>query len=400
MSYAPLRSSEVSTPGLPLEGYRVIDLTMNMSGPLATMLLADQGADVVKVEPPGGDPIRQVGSGSPGLTAYFANLNRNKRSIVVDLKTDHGVGIVRHLATQADVFVENFRPGVADRLGVGATALRALNQQLVYLAISGFGPAGPRRDAPAYDHVVQALSGMASLQAGNTGEPSLVRHGLVDKATAYTAAQAITAALLQRHRSGEGAVIDVSMLDVAIGFLWPDGMMDRTVEAPERDLPSIARSFRLTRTSDGFISVVTLTDRQWSGMMAAVAMEADERSGSVQGRMQHGAQTMREVVRRLGTMTTVEALARLSEHGVPCAPVVDLDALTTEPQVVASDTIQFLDHPVLGPLRQPRPAARWRDGTDRWKPAPTLGQHTDEILAASGLDPARIEQLRADRVVS
>jgi crotonobetainyl-CoA:carnitine CoA-transferase CaiB-like acyl-CoA transferase len=388
------------TPGLPLEGYRVIDLTMNMSGPLATMLLADQGADVVKVEPPGGDPIRKVGSGSPGLSAYFANLNRNKRSIVVDLKTDDGVGIVRDLAAQADVFVENFRPGVADRLGVGAVALCPANPQLVYLAISGFGPAGPRRDAPAYDHVVQALSGMASRQADHTGEPSLVRHGVVDKATAYTAAQAITAALLQRHRSGQGAVIDVSMLDVAIGFLWPDGMMDRTVEAPERDRPSIARSFRLTRTSDGFISVVTLTDRQWSGLVAAVAIDVDERSGSIEGRMQHGAQTMREVVRRLGTMSTVEALARLSEKGVPCAPVVGLDALSAEPQVIASDTIQLIDHPVLGRLRQPRPAARWRDGTDRLEPAPTLGQHTDEILAAAGMDPARIEQLRWEGVVS
>ncbi|MEY2430500.1 MAG: hypothetical protein QOC92_225, partial [Acidimicrobiaceae bacterium] len=206
----------------PLAGIRIIDLTSNMSGPLATMMLADQGADVVKVEPPTGDAIRTVGTGHDGMSAYFANNNRGKRSITVDLSTDAGRDVVRRLTADADVFVQNFRPGVIERLGLDSGLLCAANGRLVYASISGFGNRGPLAGAPAYDHVVQALSGFAAIQSAGTSEPSMVRHGVIDKATAYTLAQAVTAALLQRERTGRGARVDVSMLDVAIAFLWPD----------------------------------------------------------------------------------------------------------------------------------------------------------------------------------
>jgi crotonobetainyl-CoA:carnitine CoA-transferase CaiB-like acyl-CoA transferase len=368
--------------GQPLTGYHVVDLTMNMSGPLATMLLADQGATVIKIEPPAGDPIRKVGPGSRGLSAYFANLNRNKSSVVVDLKSEEGIEVVLDLVATADVFVQNFRPGVAERLGLGASDLCTQYPRLVYLAISGYGPTGPLRDAPAYDHVVQAMSGMAARQAVGSEPASLVRHGLVDKSTAYIAAQAITAALLDRHRTGVGAVIDVSMLDVAIGFLWPDGMMEHTCESAEIDLPPIARSFRLTKTCDGLVSIVTLTDQQWSALASALDIKADERAQSVEGRMRHGAETMRAVARRLGEMTTEEVVSRLTEAGVPCAPVIELSDVARLPQVMANDLLPVREHPVLGRIRQPRPAARWRGGIDRWEPAPTLGEHTRQVLAA------------------
>ena len=188
----------------PLAGIRIIDLTTNMSGPLATMVLADQGADVVKVEPPAGDAIRTVGTGHAGMSAYFANNNRGKRSIAIDLTKDAGRDVVRRLTADADVFAQNFRPGVVDRLGLSAQSLQAENPRLVYASISGFGTAGPLADAPAYDHVVQALSGFAAIQTAGTTEPSMVRHGVIDKATAYTLAQAITAALFQRERTGQG----------------------------------------------------------------------------------------------------------------------------------------------------------------------------------------------------
>jgi crotonobetainyl-CoA:carnitine CoA-transferase CaiB-like acyl-CoA transferase len=203
----------------PLAGIRIIDLTTNMSGPLATMVLADQGAAIVKVEAPAGDAIRSVGTGHAGMSAYFANNNRGKRSIAVDLSTDAGRHVVRRLAADADVFAQNFRPGVIERLGLDAKSLMAANPRLVYASISGFGTTGPLADAPAYDHVVQALSGYAAIQSAGTSEPSMVRHGVIDKATAYTLAQAVTAALLQRERTGRGTRIDVSMLDVAIAFL-------------------------------------------------------------------------------------------------------------------------------------------------------------------------------------
>src|SRR4051794_25638736 len=170
----------------PLAGVRIIDLTSNMSGPLATMVLADQGADVVKIEPPSGDAIRTVGSGHEGMSAYFANNNRGKRSIAIDLSTETGRDIVRRLVAGADVFAQNFRPGVIERLGLDAASLMASNPRLVYASISGFGTDGPLADAPAYDHVVQALSGFAAIQSAGTSEPSMVRHGVIDKATAYT----------------------------------------------------------------------------------------------------------------------------------------------------------------------------------------------------------------------
>src|SRR5690242_3782985 len=194
----------------PLAGIRIIDLTTNMSGPLATMMLADQGADVVKVEAPAGDAIRAVGTGHDGMSAYFANNNRGKRSIAVDLSNDAGRDLVRRLAADADVFAQNFRPGVVERRGLGADVLMAANPRLVYASISGFGTTGPLADAPAYDHVVQALSGYAAIQSAGGGEPSMVRHGVIDKATAYALAQAVTAALFQRERTGRGTRIDVS----------------------------------------------------------------------------------------------------------------------------------------------------------------------------------------------
>ena len=229
----------------PLAGVRVVDLSTNMTGPLATLVLAQQGADVIKVEPPAGDVIRKVGTGRGGTTAYFSNLNRAKRSIVVDVQRPAGLELVARLAGAADVFVQNFRPGVVERLGLGPDELCAANPSLVYVSINGFGRTGPLAAQPAYDHVVQALSGIAAAQAdAKTGTAALVRHGIVDKATGYTAAQAVTAALFARSRTGTGTCIDVSMLDTALNFLWPDAMMNHTCLDEVTVVPSIANTFR------------------------------------------------------------------------------------------------------------------------------------------------------------
>jgi crotonobetainyl-CoA:carnitine CoA-transferase CaiB-like acyl-CoA transferase len=389
--------------GGPLAGYRIVDLTMNMSGPLATMVLADQGADVIKVEPPGGEVIRRVGMGRGGTSSYFSNLNRSKRSIVIDLQNPRGHELLLRLVDGADVFVQNFRRGVAERLGLGAAALRAGRPRLVYASVSGFGESGPFADAPAYDHGVQALSGIAARQADpRGGDPDLVRHGIVDKSTAYTTAQAITAALLARERTGEGATISVSMLDVAINFLWPDGMMNHTcLDEDVTVVPAVAGSFRLSKTADGFVSVVTLTDEQWQGMVTASGVAVDERALSVEGRMKHGGETMRAVKKALGEMSTAEVVERMMANEVPCAPCVGLEDLRTHPQIVASGVIEEIDHPALGRIAQPRPAPRVSGVPDAARtPAPAAGEHTDEILADAGLAPAEIEQLRAGSVIS
>jgi crotonobetainyl-CoA:carnitine CoA-transferase CaiB-like acyl-CoA transferase len=381
----------------PLEGVRVLDVTLNMSGPLATMILADQGADVIKVESRQGDIIRGVGTRRGDTSAYFANCNRNKRSIVVDLQTPEGIELLLGLAETADVFVQNFRFGVAERLGIGARAVRARNPGLVYVSISGFGPTGPMHELPAYDHVVQALSGIGARQTDGAGAPGLVRHGLVEKATAYTAAQAITAALLARHRTGEGDDIEVSLLDSALAFFWPDGMMAHTCLDPElaggRD---VAGSFRLTRTADGYVSVVTMTDAQWSGLLRAVGLGADERTATLEARQRHGGEIMREVARLMGELPTDEVVARLGEEGVPCAALVPLDEVAAVPQVVANRSLVEYDHPTLGRIRQPRPAARFTAGpaeSTGLEPSPGLGQHTAAVLSEAGYGDAEVADL-------
>ncbi len=387
----------------PLAGIRVIDLTSNMSGPLATMVLAEQGADVVKVEPLAGDLIRTVGTGRHGMSAYFANLNRAKRSIAVDLSTAAGAEVVTRLAATADVFVQNFRPGVIERLGLGPEGLMAANPRLIYGSISGFGLDGPLATDPAYDHVVQALAGFAALQAGADG-PDLVRQGAIDKASAYTLAQAITAALLQRATTGQGVRIDVSMLDVALAFVWPDGMMNNTCVGEVEVLPPVSRSFRTTPTADGHVVLVTLTAKQWSGLTEAIlTSEGDDAGGDLSdtgARMAGGAAIMRSVRERLRSMPTAEVVDRLRRADVPCAPVLALDQLHLDPQIEASGILDELEHPVMGAIRQAGPAPVV-DGQRLalGHPAAEVGAHTRSVLTESGWSEAEVDELVAAGVV-
>lgn len=386
---------------LPLHGVRVVDLTTNMSGPLATMVLAEQGADVVKVEPLAGDLIRSVGTGRNGMSAYFANLNRGKRSVCVDLGTEAGRDLVLELADGADVFVQNFRPGVVERLGVDPDTVMARNGSLIYASISGFGTEGPLAKAPAYDHVVQALAGYCALQ-GDDAAASMIKQGIVDKATSYTTAQAVSAALFARTRTGRGARIDVSMLDVALAYLWPDGMMNDTVIEPEKVLPPVARSFKVTPTADGFVSLVTLTASQWSALVAALSDDADASPdlSDTADRMASGAAIMREVRGKVAALTTDEVIARLRQADVPCAPVLRLDELHHDEQIVASGILHEIDHPVMGAIRQPAPAARLDgDHLPMGTPAALAGAHTREVLTELGYDAARIDALAAAAVI-
>ncbi len=214
----------------PLSGYRIIDVTQMLSGPMATMILGDQGADVIKVEPPGtGDLTRGMGAGSRGIPPTFAIINRNKRSMALNLKDHRGLAVMKHLIAGADVFVQNFRPGRAERMGLGEAELRRLKPDLIYVSISGFGDRGPYVERRVYDPVIQALSGLAAIQTDHkTGRPQMMRLIIPDKVTALTAAQAITAALLARERTGEGQHVRLAMLDAVIAFLWPEGMARHT----------------------------------------------------------------------------------------------------------------------------------------------------------------------------
>jgi crotonobetainyl-CoA:carnitine CoA-transferase CaiB-like acyl-CoA transferase len=384
----------------PLSGYKVVDLTANMTGPYATMLLAEQGAHVIKVEPAGGEVIRRVGTGRDGLSAYFANLNRSKQSIVMDLSMPDAVAALMRIVADADVFVQNFRPGVVESLGVGPDDVCSVNPSIVYASISGFGRVGPLAGLPAYDHVVQALSGMAARQAdGRGGPPALVRHGLVDKVTGLFAAQSITAALLGRAKSGSGGRIEIAMLDAAIHFLWPDGMMNHTcLDDDVVELPPISAGFRLTETADGHVAMITVTDAQWAGMLKAVELDAvfdqpDFRT--VEGRMRNGGRVMREVAQVIRTLATDEVVERMRFNDVPCMPVVDLEDVATHPQVVAAGVVERTEHPLLGPIVQPRPPARFiDDGEPERFAARVPGEDTDSVLAAAGFGADEIGDLR------
>src|SRR5437868_2050690 len=252
----------------PLHGFRIVDLTSNVAGPLATMILGDQGADVIKVEAPDGDSTRAGANRRGGLSAGFLNNNRNKRSIALDLKHPAALDALKRLAIGADAFIQNFRPGVADRLGVGEAAIRAVAPDIVYVSISGFGEKGPYAQAPAYDPVIQGFSGLATVQAGSDRErPRLLRTILPDKLTAITASQAITAALLARERTGEGQHVRLSMLEAVVAFLWPSDMSGQTFVGDEPARQEPAPAFDLNyETAEGYMTVAALTDRQWAGL--------------------------------------------------------------------------------------------------------------------------------------
>lgn len=383
----------------PLDGIRVVDMTAMISGPLATMLLADQGADVIKVEPPEGDLVRRMGVGQHGLSATFLSANRGKRSVVLDLKSQAGLEALRRLVATADVFVQNFRPGAAERMGIGEAALRAIRPDLVYVSISGFGETGPYAGKRVYDPVIQALSGLAAIQADrDTGRPRMIRTIIPDKLTAMTAAQAITAALFARARSGAGQHVRLAMLDAMIAFLWPEGLVTLTfpdqAHAPARAQLSQDLVYR---TSDGYITVGAVSDAEWAGLCRALGQPQwldDPRFNTPAGRVANAAERLAQTQTVLETNTSAHWLAVLDAEDVPCAPILGRDDLLAHPQIVENAIVEELHWPDVGRARQPRPAAKFSATPAHiGGQAPKLGADTAAVLREIGYQTAEIERL-------
>jgi crotonobetainyl-CoA:carnitine CoA-transferase CaiB-like acyl-CoA transferase len=382
----------------PLEGFRIVDLTTMVSGPLATMILADQGADVVKVEmPQGGDHTRQVATRRGGVSASFLNNNRNKRSIALDLKTPQGLEAVKRLVAGADVFIQNFRPGVAERLGLGYEALKPINPRLVHVSIAGFGFAGPFADKPVFDPLVQSLSGLTTVQAGSDeARPRLVRTILPDKLTGFAAAQAICAALLARSRTGEGQEVRLSMLDCVLSFLWGSDMGGHTFIGDELD-KEVAQSWidLIYETRDGYISVAVMRHQEWCGLAAAAERPewtADPRFRNSEGLDTHKHARLELTQSVLRERTTAEWIERLEAHGVPCAPVLTRREAIRHPQIEANGILLESDHPQAGRLRQARTPAQFSATPSELRfTAPALGEHSREILVEAGFSPNEID---------
>lgn len=389
----------------PLEGYRVVDVTQMISGPVATRILGDQGADVIKVEPHTGDLTRGLGGAGRKMSPIFATTNRNKRSLALDLKSAEGLEVLHRLVVTADVFVQNFRPGAAERMGIGEPALRALNRELIYVSISGFGERGPYAHKRVYDPVIQALSGLASIQGGSSGRPRMLRLIVPDKLTAVTAAQAITAALLARERTGQGQHVRLAMLDAVVAFLWPEGMARHTFlgEGIGLSRPPEVRDL-VFETRDGYMTAGTVALREWHAFCRAVERPEwleDPRFRSAAGLVKHADARLELMADVLRTRTTAEWLEILDAAQVPCAPILTRDQLVRHPQLVENGLVVESDHPNTGRMQQARPPERFElTPSELRRPAPLLGEHSDEVLAELGWSGDEVARLRERGVVA
>ena len=352
----------------PLAGYRIVDLTTMLTGPWATSMLGDQGADVIKVEVPGtGDHTRNLGNRRGGLAANFLNINRSKRSLTLNLKHPEGRAALEKLAASADVFIQNFRPGVVERLGVAEPDIRKVAPEVVYVSISGFGERGPLAERPAYDPVVQALSGLTTIQAGSDqARPRLIRTILPDKLTALMASQAVSAALLSRERTGKGQHVRLSMLDVVLGFMWASDMGGLTfVDQPLVHQAAASFIDLIYETRDGYMTLSTMSDKEWAGLARAFGMPElleDPRFATPQQRDRNVNDRLALVQDVLKTRTTREWLEIFQREDVPSAPALTRHQVIEHPQVVASEILVEHAHPVAGRVRQTRVPARF-EGT-------------------------------------
>ncbi|MEP1442677.1 MAG: CoA transferase [Hyphomicrobiales bacterium] len=390
----------------PLHGVKILDMTSMISGPTTTLILADQGAEVIKVENPNyGDHTRIVSTRQNGFSASFLNNNRNKKSVAIDLKSDKGIGALKKLVADCDVFIQNFRPGVIDRMGLGEDVIREIVPNIIYCSISGFGHEGPYAKKPVYDPLIQALSGLATVQGGSDDvRPRLVRTILPDKLTGYAASQAITAALFSRTKTGEGQHIRLSMLDAIISFLWGSDMGGHTFVGNELKQET-AQSFidLIYETKEGYISVAVQSDKEWKNLCAALDKPEwleDPRFLNTALRHKNINDRLTLTQEALLEKTASEWLGILETHDVPSAPVLSRTNMIRHPQIEANGIIAEIDHPEAGRLRQARPAPQFsKTPTAFDKPAPQLGEHTVEMLRLAGVEQSEIDTLLDEGVL-
>jgi crotonobetainyl-CoA:carnitine CoA-transferase CaiB-like acyl-CoA transferase len=376
----------------PLDGIRIIDFTQAMAAPFGTMNLADMGADVIKIEPPGtGEPTRELSSVTQnGHSATFMTMNRDKRGLTVDLKQPEGVEIVKRLAAVSDVFVQNYRPGVAERLGLGYEALSAVNPRLIYCAVSGFGLTGPYASRGGYDLIAQGMSGIISV-TGEEGAPAKSGVPLSDLCAGLFAAYGILCALEYRERTGEGQLVDTSLLEAAMALTvwetteyWVTGAAPKPLGSAHR----LTAPYQALRASDGYFTVGANNDKLFEALGRAIGrpeLAEDPRFAGRAARMTHRAALIETIEKTTVDQTRAHWLERLDREGVPAGPINDYAEALRDPHALARQMVVDLMHPGAGPIKAlgiPVKLSETPGAVDR--PAPVLGQHTAEILTELG----------------
>ena len=385
----------------PLSGVRILDCTTVVLGPLATQMLGDLGADVIKIEPPEGDTTRKLGpTRNPDMAAFYLACNRNNRSLVLDLKRPAGHGALMRLARDADVLVHNFRPHAAARLKLEYERVRAVNDGIIYCATYGFRAAGPYGNKPVYDDIIQAASGLASLQSALAGEPRYLPTIVADKTSSTAVAHALLAALYHKARTGEGQAIEVPMFESVVAWTMVEHLYGETF-VPALDTPGYKRVLNRWRrpfpTKDGYLAVLPYTDVHWQAFFRISGREdmlADPRFKSLASRLAHIEHLYEELGKIVATRTNEEWLGILDEAGVPAMVVNTLDTLFTDPQLTATGFWKVIEHPTEGTLRTPDVAATYsRTPGEIRLPQPRLGEHSVEVLREAGYDEAEIRAM-------
>ncbi len=391
----------------PLSGIKVIDLTAMVSGPVCTMMLGDQGADVIKIEPLSGELMRSVGASNNGMTTSFLCSNRSKRSLTLNLKDDKGLNILKELIKNADVIVQNFRPGTMKRMRLNYEEVIKINKNIIYTSISGFGEKGPYSKQRVYDPVIQALSGLADIQRDQESNfPKMVRTIIPDKTTGMATAQAISSALFYRERHGQGQHIKIAMLDVMIAYLWPEGSSSLSFVGKEGNPSAGQMGLDLVfKTKDSkYITAGAVTDKEWLGMCNAFNRQdllVDKRFNTPRARFDNKTERRFIIAQEIKRFNANDILKKLATNEVPSAPILDREQLLDNEQVIENKIIEFHDSKFYGRIRSPRPAPIYSNSPINGKQlAPLLGENSREILKEINYSNEDIEKLIQNKITS
>ena len=388
-----------SSSSKPLKGIKVLEFSNMITCSLAAMTMASQGAEVIKVEPPeGGDKMRRLGTQKNGVSGFFHNCNRGKRSLAIDLKSSAGVKAVKELASESDILMHNYRPGIMDKLNIGSNTLRELNPKLIFIAVSGFGTQGPMANLPAFDHVIQGFAGFTDLQSSDEKSFDYIKTFICDKVTAYTVCQAATAALYARTHTKSGQHIDISMLHACLSFMWPDGMMHRTLKDDDRiEMSPGSDYFQTINYSDGGVAVAALTDEHYEVLLPMLGypeLVGTPIFASIASRMTNMKEVMRTHKEPKKDIGVEKAIEILTAADIPCSPCTKRDNIETVEQIKAISALETYVTKAMGKLTVTTPPIQF-DGklTSYPEPSPLLGEHSKEILQELGWENSEITKL-------